>query len=968
MADNTKDFFTPFDPATLAPGSPTQLPPNSDDFFEPFDADGVTGKQKERAFEQGLNAGLSHGAPTAVGIGAGARIGAKAGSVRGPVGALFGGIGGAITGMVAGDMAGQGVQNQLSKVQMPDGTFLTYESMNAVPLELRPFAKAGEVAGSSIPLGGLPLYAAAYGRQLSVPALTAKMDDLAWWSSPYVITREGTKKAVNLLPRYINTVINSAGRHPISFLMAEAQAGLMGGVGAGVAEASFPGSAKAEFIGSTIGGFFNWGRWVGTAVKTVGHNAAALLRGSSTTEERAAKYLQTIVGNSGTSIDDTIIALQSAGFDTTGLTSGLKSGNPALLALEAGLAKQNQRFGVDASEAGQRHLWQLKTMIVGLREIGSPEALKVAAQAEDALFTANVNARFRLAADKLTEATAHINPNLIDAKSFTEFGKNANRILDEALTEVRAVEKSLWDAVPQGTTAKHDNFAQAVIDTRTQRILPNQKLDPDIEGYLKHIDAREQTLSKIRKLEAQGKPVPAGMMKQVRELGEANFKELRILRSELLNMVRKYSAASDWNSANLYSYLAAAVDKDLASAISGDLKGQIALDTARTWSKQMHDAFTRTFVGDIQGAARDGAQAVAPELVMSRVFASGKELGALQFQQLREASRFAGQEYFARMAKMQYDTLQYAASKVIDPATGKVNGNALAKFRRDNHDLIAQFPDLQTQLSDVSRANDFFAKTQSAAKNAKEEIRGNAAFSMVLKHGDAAEAIGAALSSPDPLAAMRQFKIWSMDTAKLPHGFTGEDVAKGLESAVFHHALAKAGGAGKGFSFTSYHDAFFAPLSASGPSMADTLVKSGVLKQGQINQLKAWLGEAARIETAIASKQSIEQFRQRHGPIVDFVLRYTGSKLGAFASGGSNSLIIQGAGSNMLRQVFDSIPRGKMQQVILQASRDPELMVALLQKATTPKEQLRVGLQMNAFLYANALGGWESENGQYGQE
>lgn len=182
----------------------------------------------------------------------------------------------------------------------------------------------------------------------------------------------------------------------------------------------------------------------------------------------------------------------------------------------------------------------------------------------------------------------------------------------------------------------------------------------------------------------------------VRPMGDtpagSNAAEMRKLRSELLTMAR--AAARDPDQAGMervYSDLAEATldDMDASFRVAGDR----AYDEARTFTREMNDVFTRSFVGRATGTGKYGDR-IAPELLLQKAMASGKQAGDLQLRELEEATRFLPQRGFSddsayrTMLGAQDQILRIAAADAIDPATGVAKPEKVAKFVKDNAELM----------------------------------------------------------------------------------------------------------------------------------------------------------------------------------------------------------------------------------------------------------------------------------------
>ena len=318
------------DVPTGAPAQTTQAPqaPSAlDDLTDEVQSAPSTVGDKAIAVGQGVVAGVAQTAPVVAGGFAGAKIGATIGAFVPPQAVTipaFTAIGLA-TGIGAGFFAGRELQSGLATVQIPgtDET-LTFESMESVPKELRPFAVAGETFGGS----------------------------LAPMRVPFKLARDGIKFADNLVGRFFNRIIDGAARAPKSFLAAELSAASSAGIGGGVAEEVDPGAVGTRIGFELVGGVLNPTRWLIVFGRGAFTRSRQLIQAFSPAarENKAARILHEIVTEAG---EDPLeiargIRQRMAEFPDVVTTAAQMSDSPVLRAIEARLVKESAKFGGDS--------------------------------------------------------------------------------------------------------------------------------------------------------------------------------------------------------------------------------------------------------------------------------------------------------------------------------------------------------------------------------------------------------------------------------------------------------------------------------------------------------------------------------------------------------------------------------------------------------------------------------------------
>lgn len=890
--------------------------------------------ERAAAAGQGAVAGVAQAAPVVAGAFMGAKLGAAGGAFGGPLapftvpaGAVAGGLVGAGAGLLAGGFLQQG----LAGVQIPgtDET-LTFESMESVPPSLRPYAVAGETFGASLP----------------------------FMAVPYMAVRDGIRFTPNLAGRFFNRIIEGAARAPATFAAAELSAATGAAIGGGIAEAVFPGELGPRMGAELVGGIVNPGRWVVTIARGSYSRARQVIMSFSPAarENKAAQIIQDIVREAGEDPIELAARLRQAQteFPELAVTAGQSVDSPALLAIEAKLTRESAKFGGESREMAKAGLESLRTMIRALETTGNPAALREAAQVRQDYFQALLATRLHIAEQKALEAAAQIDPSR--PLSRAEFGRNVGEVMREAMSDVRAVERELWGKIDKTVPARTDSILERHAALTAER-LEEEALPKVADGFVARMrrgidDAVESAVAEATE-KGLGKRAIAKAAKEAADnFAPTDAGELIRFRSRMLALSREAAAKNEWSDARVFGELAEAALDDLDTLYGAPSEGVLrtlgtapeAYSAARAWSRELHDTFSRTFAGEALERAQSGAPRIPPEFLMQRAFGTGREMGELQFRQLEEAARMAGIEHVSRLIDVQERTIRFAASEIIDTVTGRVNPNRLSTFIRNNGELLGRFPEIKAQLKSAESAERFLKATEAGGRKAQRAIEGQAAFSKVLKGEDPALAVGKALRGGNPTRDFAQL-------AKLARR-GGTEAVEGLKASIFAHAYKQASSRTGGFSFTAYSRIFDEPLTTGGPNLKAMMLKSklGTLKDFEL--FGRFLDRAAGIEAALANRTALDKVLSQEDALFDLVLRISGARAGALApTGGAHGLIVGGAGSRFARQVFDKIPKVHIKTVLTEASQNPEMMAALLERPTTQADKIRFALQMNAFLW-----------------
>lgn len=871
--------------------------------------------EKAGAFAKSAVGGFVEAGSIAAGTLAGGSVGSLTGT---PVGvAAFASVG-AGAGLEAGKRGRRALETSGLAADPKD-----------LPPELRPYAYAGEVIGASGPIAAVPV-------QLGL---------------------KGARSGIG----YVDRLLEFAGRAPNSFLAAEASRATAAGVAGGVAEAYLPDNTGARIGAEVAGGFFNPSAVaIGAArgaVDSVKRAVGTMTQAGR--ESSAARAIQDIVTQSGEDPVALAKALREANLPGLAVTAAQKTGSPALIALEAKLAKESaQKFGAPSRKMAEDSLNAIQDMIRALRGTGDPMALRTAAELQERHFRAVITGRIQLAEQSAVEAASRITRDSPQTRAL--LSRQANELVDQALRDVRAVETELWEKVPKDMTANAESIIQRFAKIRNE-LLPEERMPEIVEGFVKRVGQgttsgelmrfRSRALALAREAGAQGKANDARIFGS---LAEAALDDLDALTRNVDNA-----------NATL-SELSAAVFGRKAVDLPNDMK---ALTEARAFSRQLNETFTQTFAGESLATRATGADRIPPELVLRRALGAGRELGELRLRELEEALRFLpsrnlggpeAQRNLDIMLDAQQRVLRLAAAESIDPTTSRVSVTRLSRFLDTHAGLLERFPEVRTTLRQAVRSETSAQEIRQIAEGAARIVERQAAFSRVLKTDSASDAVRKALGGDRPESEI-------VALARLAKGRGGgSEAVEGFKAAVWDDAVRRSADASGNLSFEKLYANLFSELRPGLPPLANVLQREGVLSAADISKAQEFIKQAQTIQSALQKGTSIETLMQNPDALFDLVLRVAGAKLGsamnsAGPGGGGSSLIAASRGSSFARQVFDKVPQGRVKDVMIQAALDPKFMALLLEKPKTPTEGIRLARQIHAYIIQAGLTGPSDE-------
>lgn len=770
-------------------------------------------------------------------------------------------------------------------------------TVDELPEDLRPIGYVGEVLGAS-----------------SLPA-----------AAPHVMAQTGFKFAEKGVGNFLNKVVDSARRNPYTVVGAEAMGTGGGALAEGASEALMPGNTGVRlgaglFASMTSGAILFKAASYAQDVWT--KTAQSFSEAARTSE--AARQWKRVIREYGE--DPTVLAAELRKLDIAAeggsrRTAGQLTGSPALQGMEAYLGRESAKFGGDSRQIAQDTLTILRRLTEDLTNLGDPQALREAARAREAHFSGLINGVVQVAEKAAVDAAADISTD--NPADVARLSVRVTELADNALKMARGVEDELYAAVPnRGRPAGVSNVLDEADNIRNTRLLQEEPFPGVAAEWIR------------RRIPEKG-----------REAVPTTLNDLILFRSRMLGMAREALARGDESDASIMGSLAEAALDDIAAL------GVPELDAARAWSRQLHQVFTETFVGDTQATAARGGRRMPPEVVMRRALGTGQELAAVRSSALTRAIEFGSPEAADELFALQERVLRQIAEKVIDPSTGRVNARQLALYRRNNAALLEQFPEFSEQLANVSTANEFFETVSRRGTAATQAIHDMAAFSKVARVENPVQAISGILGGEFPQREIAQL-------ARLARR-DGPAAVRGFEAALYQHAFAKAGGNATTFTFDKFRTALFQPPRAGQPSTMQMMQRYGLVDSDIAANMETILEAAAQTQRSISNSQvPLETMLGQENALLNTFLRLGGAGAGAGAAGAAGmkgGLIPAHAGSVLARKLFEKIPAGKVQQVMIEAAKNPQMLAVLLETPTTERQMIESVRRLNAYMLQTGI-------------
>ena len=983
--------------AEETPAAPAPVTPSSSFLLEDSETfGGPTAGDKAIAAGQGVATGFLRGTPAVAGAVAGAKIGGLAGTAVAPgVGTFVGGLAGTIIGGAAGLIAGEGMIELLADRELPSiDEPIVFRRVQDLREDLRPFAFGGEVIGASAAPAGATVGLARQGVRVAIPQGTR------------VISRVG-RFGGNLL----NRILDFAAEKPLKFAAAEAGLATSSAIAEGVAETVAPGQTGVRVAAGVAAPIpssmlLSGGPFV---FKTL--RQAVQRMGPKGRQTRAGQILQEYLELAGE--DPAVLAqlLRQQNFpEGAEQTVAQKVGAPALAQFEAELRELDRPFQGATRIRSTEILEAIKNEIVLLRGTGDPQALVEAARMRNTYFTELMTTR---ADDALKETVAIARLISVDTPGGrAELSLKAEDILSKAISDSRTVERALWEDIPKTVSLRMTNLFTRFSSLRGE-MLRRQRMPEVLEGTVNDWIAFDKKIAKAKKVgittveefktrtraaKAGAEGAKASLKKLgfgVKEFGEAlnsqTTGELIKFRKAALGLAREAAGKNELNDARVYGAMAEAALDDLSAGFEagvqrGDLTPAVSqlYDDARSFSFRLNDVYSRTFAGTAEAVNNKGAQRIPPELMLERALAGGETLGALRLRELEEATRFlptqakegvdipeefieSALENIDVMLNSQERLLRLSAAAAIDPQTGRVSTKQVASFIRENEELLDRFPNTRTLLKNALESEQGLQELEKATKaqlRAAEKGDDIEAFARVLRVESPAKAVESALVGRTPVKDYTNL----VQLAKSD----GPAAVQGLRQATWENAIFNATSKTDGtVSLQILAQQITEPLNPGLPSLLQMMRKEGIMSLSDVDTVRRLVNRAVEVGEVAGTQARGE--RILGGDILDLpemgldiAYRVIGSRVGVQFAGGQTgpSLIAAQRGSMAMRQVFDKVPRFKVQQILIDAmsgaslpgKNEPySLAIALLEAPKTPQQWVRVSMQINAYIAAAGL-------------
>ena len=425
-----------------------------------------------------------------------------------------------------------------------------------------------------------------------------------------------------------------------------------------------------------------------------------------------------------------------------------------------------------------------------------------------------------------------------------------------------------------------------------------------------------------------------------KDVTETTLNEMQGLRSKLLEVSRQARANHQWNKARISNDVADAILEDITVSAEGMVTSEgDLLKTALAATKKFKQRFEQGTVGKILGYDRTSAPSIAPELTLDiamtekGVFDIGKVV-------VTPEAKKATERYIAR------SFTDYS----LDP-NGVVNPIKVQKFLRNNDELLDNFPNLRTQLTDIGEAQKLATNTKNLMEARKAALRdpkiSAAGRFLNTNIGDEVKSI---LKSSNPAMVTNQLVKQARKDA------TGQAV-EGLRGGFIEHILDSS-------SIGSFNDLGERTLSGKailGFMRNNRNVLNQVFSPEQINRMNRIGQELTGLEVLEKTKGMGIEYSDAVSNVLKFASRFAGAAAGRHwgrAVGAGGTVQIPGFFAQQWHKIASKLTKQRFENLVQDAIMSPDrrLLESLLMPVNKPVAMgggsEEVSKRLNAWLMA----------------
>lgn len=406
----------------------------------------------------------------------------------------------------------------------------------------------------------------------------------------------------------------------------------------------------------------------------------------------------------------------------------------------------------------------------------------------------------------------------------------------------------------------------------------------------------------------------------------------------------------------------ARISNSIADAILADLD-RIQPDTninrmiveARTFSRQMHDKFSRGTAGKLLKRTGRGEDAIPQGLTLQRTIGSGGEAGSIAQRDIAAATGSVPETGEATNATANY--LRNVFNEKVF-AGEKFSPTAAAKFLGANQRLLNQFPNVRDEIQQAISSQKKLQDATSRASELSSSIKQSTSARFASANPE--KALDAVINAPDPRRAMENL-IASAQKDK--SGAALEGLKRSVSRTLMNKStkvldVASEAGATSQLRSTNLAEALSDEVLGG--------IAQQVFSKGEMSRLRIIAKELEKLDKARVLSSTGEGMSMfKPNAITSIASRILAARYGAtFGGGMGGSLQSAQLASGRAQRILESLTNSKAQQMLIDAVQDPDLMKALLMDTSNPKNLAKLERSLAPYIVGSVAGSTEETSGQ----
>lgn len=575
-----------------------------------------------------------------------------------------------------------------------------------------------------------------------------------------------------------------------------------------------------------------------------------------------------------------------------------------------------------------------------------------AAADRDPAVAANIAAR-QVESERLAREQLTFGGRVEDAQDFVaqrtaDFSRSLDEIVDAA--RVRAenkIPRGAMDSAEASTiVARELSLAEDLAREEQRRLwgrIP-KGVELDVSAVRQTIKELKNSLTRYTKSDI---PSAANkFLKATKQTGMDRVDEVNALYSAMRDTARNAVSGNtvNRNEARIANEIADSILRALDDIpATTDVNRRVI--EARTFSREMHDKFSRGAVGKLLQRTSRGELATPEELTLQRSIRSGGDTGALAQRDIATAVR--GTEGEVPVANATEDYLrENFMTNAFSGATFRPS--AAANFVRDNKRLLDEFPAVRREVEQAIASQQRLKTVETRAPRIAAAVDRSPAARFAAASSD--KALDQIAGAARPQQAMANLLATAR---KDPTGAALEGIRRAVSKALINRSQR----------ILDIVDEAGNPTALSGTRLANTLddevfndLARQALTPGQLAQTRVVVREVQKLDRGRllgGSPEALAAFEPN--TMLATLVRILGARTGARFGGGLGSQLQTSAiVSGRFKTILDKLTTSKAQGLMLQATQDPALLRTLLLDAETPKNASLIRLNLLPLLTGTA--------------